>query len=133
MGIEQFLSGVNIPDAAYNRCKHCGNLFIPHRITEAFCSPTCHDAFYKEYHRKRDESRDRNHGGRGDRNRAIERPFVAWDGEGEDGKYTLLANSNGQELVNRDGLSTERCLDFLLSHSRKVSRDALPSVITSGT
>lgn len=46
---------------------------------------------------------------------AMTKPFVAWDGEGEDGKYTLLANSRGQSIVNREkGLSTVQCLDFLL-------------------
>lgn len=39
--------------------------------------------------------------------------FVAFDGEGWDTKYTLLANSMGEYIVNPDGLSTIECLDFL--------------------
>lgn len=49
----------------------------------------------------------------------LDRPFVAWDGEGEDGKYTLLANSRGDTLEDRDGLSTYECLEFLLNHTSK--------------
>lgn len=46
------------------------------------------------------------------------RPFVAFDGEGEDGRYTVLAASDGRELVDRTGLSSVDCLNFLL-HSKK--------------
>jgi hypothetical protein len=39
--------------------------------------------------------------------------FVAYDGEGWNDKYVLLANSLGERIVNRDGLSTDECLAFL--------------------
>ncbi len=39
--------------------------------------------------------------------------FVAFDGEGYDNKYVLLANSLGERLVNPDGLSSFECLTFL--------------------
>ena len=49
----------------------------------------------------------------------LETPFIAWDGEGitEDGvhKYVLLANSVGDVLVNREGLSFEEVVEALLS------------------
>ena len=42
------------------------------------------------------------------------REFVAYDGEGENNRYILLANSLGEYIYNReDGLSTEECLAFL--------------------
>lgn len=51
--------------------------------------------------------------------------FVAWDGEGGeiDGvpRYVLLANSNGDNLYNANGLDTKTCLDFLLSADTKRS------------
>lgn len=117
MGIDELLRQAQLPPAAYNRCEGCGNLFIPLKITQKFCNEECRDLHYKDYARQRDAGRPRNYGGHHQRDRAINRPFVAWDGEGEDGKYTLLANSRGQELRNRDGLSTEKCLDFLLNHT----------------
>lgn len=44
---------------------------------------------------------------------------IGVDGEGEDGRYTLLAASDGEEfsryIEDREGLDTERCLRFLLS------------------
>lgn len=46
--------------------------------------------------------------------------FLAWDGEGiqkddDTQVYGLLANSNGDYIINPDGLSTQDCLDFLTS------------------
>ncbi len=114
MGIEKFFAGRSLPETAYNRCKNCGGLFIPHDIREVHCSPECRMARSKELDKNRKHGAS---GPSGKRDTAITRPFVAWDGEGEDGKYTLLANSLGKELVNRDGLSTERCLVFLVNHS----------------
>lgn len=39
--------------------------------------------------------------------------FIAYDGEGYDDKYVLLANSRGERISNPKGLSTEECLKFL--------------------
>ncbi len=47
----------------------------------------------------------------------FDRPFMAWDGEGWDCQYTLLANSAGESIEWDSGLSTEECLDFLLKAS----------------
>lgn len=42
--------------------------------------------------------------------------FIAWDGEGADGRYILLRNSRGQWITDTDnGLSTIRSLDFLVT------------------
>lgn len=41
------------------------------------------------------------------------RQFVAYDGEGFKDKYILLANSLGETVVNRKGLSTRDCLNLL--------------------
>src|SRR5450759_411035 len=49
--------------------------------------------------------------------------FVAYDGEGWSDKYVLLANSLGQRIVNKEGLSTKDCLEFLATkHDRVVKR-----------
>lgn len=54
--------------------------------------------------------------------RAFDRDFVAWDGEGWNGRYMLLANSEGQYIYNERGLTTLECLEFLVSFgSRKNS------------
>lgn len=49
------------------------------------------------------------------------RSIVAWDGEGcnlgSDQLYVLLANSKGDTLVNRGGLSTYECLSFLCANT----------------
>ena len=85
-----------LPPAAYNRCEGCGNLFVPLKITQKFCSEQCRDLHYQDASRSRSSQRRadgyKHSGPSGQRDRAITRPFVAWDGEGEDGKYTLLAN-----------------------------------------
>lgn len=39
--------------------------------------------------------------------------FLAYDGEGYDNKYVLLANSFGERIINPKGLTTEQCLEFL--------------------
>lgn len=46
------------------------------------------------------------------------RPFITLDGEGAKDEYILLASSDGKSIQNRQGLSTEECLDFLLSLPR---------------
>src|SRR5665811_1078815 len=49
--------------------------------------------------------------------------FVSYDGEGWSDKYVLLANSLGQRIVNKEGLSTKDCLEFLATkHDRVVKR-----------
>ena len=51
-------------------------------------------------------------------------PFLGWDGEGVTVKgthrYVLLANSEHETLTNPKGLSTEECLDFLLTSSQRI-------------
>ena len=51
--------------------------------------------------------------------RQLSRPILAWDGEGwnYNGRhvYGYLANSDGMELYDIRGLSTQDCLDFFLS------------------
>lgn len=49
----------------------------------------------------------------------LDRQFVAWDGEGEDGRYTLLACSDRPPLVDRNGLSTEDCLYYLCERDHR--------------
>jgi hypothetical protein len=43
----------------------------------------------------------------------VKREFLAFDGEGFDDKYVLLANSLDERISNPDGLTSKECLDFL--------------------
>jgi hypothetical protein len=51
------------------------------------------------------------------------RVIVGWDGEGANVEdtgehiYNLLANSNGDHILNHEGLSTEQALAFCMNHS----------------
>ncbi len=45
--------------------------------------------------------------------------FVAYDGEGWENKYVLLANSLGERIENPEGLSTKECLEFLNTRYKK--------------
>lgn len=53
----------------------------------------------------------------------VKRVFVSVDGEAttKDGKYGLIGTSQGHFIMNRQGLSTEECLDFLLALPRPKS------------
>lgn len=46
-------------------------------------------------------------------NAKIKHKPIGIDGEGEDGRYTLLAASTGDYIANRKGLQTADCFDFL--------------------
>ena len=74
--------------------------------------------------------------------RYLTKPFVAWDGEGytlpptaediEAGRpgehiYNLLANSDGQQIIDRDGISTVRAFEMFLR-----SRDGVTNIIYGG-
>jgi len=60
------------------------------------------------------------------KSRVTQHPFVGLDGEGIDDKYILLAASNGKSISRRAGLSTENCLEFLLSLSNPRHRIIRP-------
>ena len=98
---------VPVQHTEFHFCKHCHKGFIPNRSDQIYCSKKCSDrAENLRYEKAHPEN-------------AMTRKFLAWDGEGEDGKYTLLANSNGEYIEDREkGLSTVRCLDFLVRNGR---------------
>lgn len=58
------------------------------------------------------------------------RPFVGLDGEGETRngyhRYILLASGNGFSIADRNGLSTIKCLDFLLQLPRGIKYGERP-------
>lgn len=99
---EMMASWDAMDDAA--QCPICGVIFES-KGSKVYC---------KSCGAKRGKDRPSGPGGKAPK--AISKKFLAWDGEGEDGKYTLLANSEGDVLMDRDGLSTKQCLDFLLEH-----------------
>lgn len=85
-----------------------------------------HDAAYwKEYRQRRKEygnpvPASKNHGKHGKNLTKWKRAkYVAWDGEGATingiHQYIFLANSEGGELWNENGLSTVECLEFMVS------------------
>ena len=85
-------------------CASCGINFEPVIVSQIYCSQKCKD---REKDRRYKKSHPSN---------SMTLPFRAWDGEGENGKYTLLANSDGKYIESRQGLSTERCLNFLVEN-----------------
>ncbi|HSW57584.1 MAG TPA: DNA polymerase [Dehalococcoidales bacterium] len=77
------------------------------------------DARKKDRHKsKADRHKNKS---RADRHKKMPSPpwaggFIAVDGEGWDGKYTVLAMSGQKPAVNREGLSSLDCLHYLTSH-----------------
>lgn len=89
------------------RCEGCGH---PAQPGQEWCSTRCYDRLYsrarrlksgKELHKEREPTY---------------RGVLGLDGEGIDGRYTLLAASNGQYIENyKTGLSTRECFEWLLA------------------
>jgi hypothetical protein len=82
----------------------CGNSLQSLRKGAKFFTPACRSRYHKSTHAPR-------------------RPFVALDGEGIQDRYVLLAVHEGdtgrsKAIKAKEGLSTEECLDFLLSLPR---------------
>lgn len=78
------------------RCPECDKI---HKRKSRYCSQSCASKY-----------------------RIKSRPFIAIDGEAQKDLYTILAAGNHsgfhRDIRNRKGLSTEECLDFLLSLPR---------------
>lgn len=73
----------------------------------------------KDYHKP-----GRKHSGSKAKTKWERREIVAWDGEGANDDtgthiYNLLANSNGDRLINKEGIGTIQALDFFLDHGSK--------------
>lgn len=84
----------------YRKCNRCNKLYpLGERSRSFYCSDECQRQARKD---------QRQHVP------AFDRPFRAWDGEGFDKRYTLLANSQGRYIYNEQGLSTYECLEFLV-------------------
>lgn len=64
-------------------------------------------------------------------------PFIGWDGEGMDlegiHRYTLLANSLGHYVSNKDGLTTYQCLDFMTTPETLAATGDALNVMFSGS
>lgn len=64
-------------------------------------------------------------------------PFVGWDGEGMDiegiHRYTLLANSLGRYVSNKEGLTTYQCLDFMTDPATLAETGEAINVMFSGS
>ncbi|MHB1669094.1 DNA polymerase [Thiomonas sp.] len=87
-------------------CVNCGAVFVLRAEYQAYC-PKC----------KAGKPRAGAKAPKRPHKSTLHQSFVAWDGEGENARYTLLANNLGESIANRAGLRTKECLDFLLSHS----------------
>ena len=85
-------------------CERCSTSFEPRKSWHRFCTERCQDAALKA-----------------GRSGSFERPFVAFDGEGWDARYTILADSTGRQIASPAGLSTTDCLEFLLRSQTRVS------------
>lgn len=92
----------------------CGTPLVNRRPNVKFWSESHRKSYHESQFRKTEKYKFR-------------RPFVALDGEGENCKdgshiYTLLATGKiigGRDIRSKAGLSTEQCLDFLLSLPRQ--------------
>lgn len=101
-------------------CENCGTSLPSGKL--AYCSDICKQRAKskRKYHRmrERDPNKLRERSRRNYERKHVpvfEREFVAWDGEGYDGKLVLLANSTGATCWNENGISTRQAFDFLLS------------------
>lgn len=120
----------------FRTCAHCGREYMPKspKSQAPFCArPDCVASRAKERKRIFDErvsaqkqktqkTRKQRSGAQkraGHKLPILDRTFVGWDGEGEDGKYTLLACSDSAPLVDRNGLTTKQCLDYMLERPNK--------------
>jgi hypothetical protein len=107
MAGETFLGKEGSTLPTLRECIGCHEDFVPKRSNQLRCKLDC--------------SRGAHHKAR---TPTIDRTFVSWDGEGIEDKFVLLANSQGDTLYQRSGLSTEECFEFLLkSHDSRDLRD----------
>ena len=90
-------------------CPVCENLFETQRLEQKYCSEKCQESARNKRRKDYKYAWKQEH-----RVPTFELPFCAFDGEGEGDRYTLLADSTGRNIVNREGLSTVECLEFLL-------------------
>lgn len=80
----------------------CGRS-IEHKSRHAkFYNNSCRVNFYRQQHG----------------NGTLLRPFVSLDGEGISSNYVLLACGNGEFIQRRNGLTTDECLQFLVTRPR---------------
>lgn len=106
----------------FRQCPICRSLFFPKSKTHWYCSERCRRAADNRSEKGRARKRRYEESGRRPKRPyipAFERRFVAWDGEGIEDRYIILANSDGRYIVNEQGLSTEECLEFLLEYAGK--------------
>lgn len=104
----------------------CGLAVSPERIANGspYCSDTCRKRARerRRYHYRAPKvNAKRTARYRKEHTPVFDREFVAWDGEGYDGKLVLLANSRGDHLYRVNGMTTREAFDFLLSGPRDVA------------
>lgn len=90
-------------------CPVCENLFETQRLEQKYCSEKCQESARNQRRKDYKYAWKREH-----TVPTFELPFCAFDGEGEADRFTLLADSTGRFIWNREGLSTIECLEFLL-------------------
>jgi len=104
------------------KCIKCGSTLRTRDVRRVKCGRKCQSG-YSHQGRVTDRDRKRNAAYQKERySPAWERRFLAWDGEGEGDRFTLLANSDGDGIKARQtGIGTEDCLTMLLDAPRDVS------------
>ena len=97
-------------------CAGCNSPFQPaqNQPSQRFCSPRCRKRTWDKTHDVYSGSQRRKARG------ALRRTVIGLDGEGLDdpARYVMLMASNGDGIVDGDGIDTERCLSFLLGLPR---------------
>ncbi len=108
-------------------CPVCRQIFYTDNLQKVCCSASHARTYWNHQHKTQKAER----GERAPRKKrepvqpvasSFDRPFMAWDGEGWDGQYTLLANSSGAYIYEAEGLSTEQCCDFILEYAQSSKR-----------
>ena len=97
-------------------CVRCGRIFQAGRSTQRFCSASCRKQQWEQENPRRQKSGAAKRARYGYEKRAI----IGLDGEGFDNppRYVMLLASNGEGISDPNGLTTEACLEFLVSLPR---------------
>lgn len=94
-------------------CARCGRCFQPGRSTQQFCSASCRKKQWEQENPRRQKSGAAKRAQYGYEKRSI----IGLDGEGFDNppRYVMLLASNGEGISDPNGLTTQECLEFLVS------------------
>ena len=94
-------------------CFTCGRQYEQSRTDQKYCSVICRKRRWEASKRGRQQSGAAKRSQYGYEKRST----IGLDGEGLDNppRYIMLLASNGQGIIDPNGLTTDQCLEFLVS------------------